>query len=82
MLTLQEWKELAMISFIVLTTMLIVAYIIAGIIARIKNKAQKRTRKQITHKNIKIDLCKYLTRNMKQDFIGERKMIFNQLVRM
>lgn len=82
MMSLQEWKELAMISFITLTTMLVAAYIIAGIVARLKNKTQKRIKKQITHQNIKIDLCKYLTRNMKQDFIGERKMIFNQLIRM
>ena len=82
MMSLQEWKNLAMISFIVLATMLVVAYIIAGIIERIKNKAQKRTRKQITHKTIKIDLYDYLTAKMKQEYIGQRKIIFNELIRM
>jgi predicted membrane protein len=82
MMSLNEWKELAMISFTVLTTMLIVAYIIAGIIARIKNKAQKRARKQITHKTAKIDLYDYLTAKMKQEYIGQRKIIFNELIRM
>lgn len=82
MMTLQEWKNLAMMSFIVLTSMLIAAYIIAGIIARIKNKAQKRAKKQITHKTVKIDLYDYLTAKMKQEYIGQKKVIFNELVRM
>ena len=82
MMSLQEWKELAMLSFIVLTTMLIAAYIIVGIIARIKNKAQKRIKKQITHKVAKIDLYDYLTSKMKQEYIGQKKIIFNELIRM
>lgn len=82
MMSLQEWKNLAMISFIVLTTMLVAAYIIAGIIARIKNKKQKSTRKQITRKEVKIDLYDYLTAKMKQEFIGQKKVVFNELIRM
>lgn len=54
MMSLNEWKELAKISFIVLVTMLVVAYIIAEIITRMKNKAEKRARKQITHKVAKL----------------------------
>ena len=50
--------------------------------AKIKNKAQKRARQQIKHKSIKIDFCKNLVRNMQQDFIGQRQVIFNELVRM
>ena len=82
MMSLNEWKELAMLSFTVLTSMLIAAYIIAGIVTRIKNKAQKRTRKQITHKVVQIDLYDYLTSKMKQEYIGQKKVIFNELVRM
>lgn len=82
MMSLNEWKELAMISFTVLTSMLIVAYIIAGIVARIKNKAFKKSRKQIPHKVVKIDLYDYLTSKMKQEYIGQKKVIFNELVRM
>ena len=82
MMTLQEWKNLAMISFITLATMLIVAYIIASVVARIKNKTQKRVRKQITHKSVKIDLYDYLTANMKQEYIGQKKVIFNELMKM
>ena len=82
MLTLQEWKIIGITLFITFFISAIVLGIISEIITRIKNKAQKRTKKQITRKAVKIDLCKHLTRNMKQDFIGERKMIFNQLVRM
>ena len=47
-----------------------------------KNKAQKRTRKQITHRYAKIDLCEYLTSKMKQEYIGQKKAFINQLVRM
>ena len=82
MMSLIEWKNLAMMSFIVLTTMLIVAYIIAGIVARMKNKTQKRTRKQIIHKAVEIDLYDYLTSKMKQEFIGQKQVIFNELVKM
>ena len=82
MMSLNEWKELAMISFTVLTSMLIAAYIIAGIVTRIKNKTQKRARKQITYKVAKIDLYDYLTAKMKQEYIGQRKIIFNELIRM
>lgn len=50
--------------------------------AKMKNKAQKRTRKQITHRYAKIDLCEYLTSKMKQEYIGQKKAFINQLVRM
>lgn len=82
MMSLNEWKELAKISFIVLTTLLVVAYIIASIVTRMKNKAQKRIRKQITHRAVKIDLCDYLMANMKQEYLGQKKVIFNELMKM
>lgn len=82
MMSLNEWKELVKISFIILATMLIVAYIIALIVARMKNKAQKETRKQITHREVKIDLCDYLMANMKQEYLGQKKVIFNELMKM
>lgn len=82
MMSLNEWKELAKISFIVLVVMLIVAYIIASVVARMKNKAQKRARKQITHRAVKIDLCDYLMANMKQEYLGQKKVIFNELMKM
>ena len=82
MMSLNEWKELAMYSFIILTIMLISAYIILTIVAKIKNKAQKKARKQITRKAVKFDLCDYLVRNMKQDYIGYSKVIRNELARM
>lgn len=80
--TLVEWK---LIGITLLGTFFISAMIlgiISEIVTRLKNKAQKRTRKQITHKATKIDLCRNLVANMQQDFIGERKMILNQLIRM
>jgi predicted membrane protein len=82
MMSLNEWKELAKISFIVLVAMLMVTYIIASIVTRIKNKAQKRERKQITRRTIKIDLCDYLMANMKQEYLGQKKVIFNELMKM
>lgn len=82
MMSLNEWKELAKISFIVLATMLIAAYIISLIVARMKNKAQKEARKQITHKAVKIDLCDYIMANMKQEYLGQKKAIFNELMKM
>lgn len=82
MMSLNEWKELAKISFIVLVAMLMVAYIIASVVTRIKNKAQKRARKQITHRVAKIDLCDYLMANMKQEYLGQKKVIFNELMKM
>lgn len=75
-------KQLIMSLIMIFLLSLVAMYFIHEIIVRIKNKTQKRTRKQITHKVVKIDLCDYLTANMKQDFIGQKKVIFNELVRM
>lgn len=75
-------KQLIMTYIMIFLLSLVALYFIHEIIVRIKNKTQKKQRQQITHKYVKIDLCDYLTANMKQDFIGQRKMILNQLVRM
>lgn len=75
-------KQLIMIFVMTFLLSLAAIYFIHEIIVRIKNKTKKRPRKQITHKTTKIDLCRNLVANMQQDFIGERKMIFNELVRM
>lgn len=61
---------------------IIIAVLIINIVARMKNKTQKRTRKQITHKVVQIDLYDYLTSKMKQEYIGQKKVIFNELVKM
>ena len=82
MMSLQEWKNVAMLGFIVFTTLIVGLYIILEIAARIKNKTQKRTRKQIIHKAVKIDLYDYLTSKMKQEFIGQKKVVFNELIKM
>lgn len=75
-------KQLIMNFVMTFLLSLVALYFIHEIIVRIKNKTQKRTRRQITHKTTKIDLCRDLLANMQQDFIGQRKMIFNQLIRM
>lgn len=82
MMTLQEWKNLAMLSFIVSTSIIVGLYIILEIAAKLKNKTQKRVRKQIIHKAVKIDLYDYLTSKMKQEFIGQKKVVFNELIKM
>lgn len=82
MMSLQEWKELAMLGFIVFAAMIVGLYIILEIAAKLKNRTQKRARKQITHKVAKIDLYDYLTAKMKQEYIGQKKVLFNELVRM
>lgn len=75
-------KQLIMSLIMTFLLSLVAMYFMHEIIVRIKNKEQKRARQQITHKVIKIDLCDYLIANMKQDFIGQKKVIFNELVRM
>lgn len=75
-------KQLIMSYVMTFLLSLVAMYFIHEIIVRIKNKTPKRTRKQVTHKTTKIDLCENLVKNMQQDFIGERKLIFNELVRM
>lgn len=75
-------KQLIMTLIMTFLLSLVLMYFIHEIIVRIKNKAQKRTRQQITRKTTKIDLCRNLVANLQQDFIGERQVIFNELVRM
>ena len=82
MITLAEWKIIGITLIILFFMSAIAVGMLQEFFMKMKNKTQKRTRKQITHKVIKIDLCDYLMANMKQEFIGQRKMILNQLVRM
>lgn len=82
MLTIQEWKIIGITLFITFFISALVYGIICKFIARLKNKTQQRTRKQITRKYVKIDLYDYLTSKMKQEYIGQKKVIFNELVRM
>lgn len=57
-------------------------YLIHSIVTRMQNKTKRRVRQQITHKYVKIDLCEYLTAKMKQEYIGQKKVIFNELIKM
>ena len=75
-------KELIGNSMMIFFGMITALYFIATVITTIKNKTKKVTRKQITHRYAKIDLCEYLTSKMKQEYIGQKKVIFNELVRM
>lgn len=75
-------KQLIMNCIMTFLLSLATIYFICEIVARIKNKTPRRRRKQIVHKTTKTDLCRNLLANMQQEFIGERKMIFNELVRM
>ena len=76
---LKEFIGNYMILFFTATAIL---YFICLIIARMQNKTKRRARQQITHKYAKIDLCDYLTANMKQEYIGQKKVIFNELIKM
>jgi len=75
-------KELIGNSMMIFLGGMLALYFIGTIVSTIKNKTQKRPRQQITHKTTKTDLCRNLLANMQQDFIGERQIIFNELVRM
>lgn len=68
-----------MILFLFAIAML---YLIHSIVTRMQNKTKKVTKKQITHRYAKIDLCDYLTAKMKQEYIGQKKVIFNELIKM
>lgn len=59
-----------------------ILYFICSIVARIQNKTKTIAGQQITHKYTKIDLCDYLTLNMQQEFLGQKKVIFNELIKM
>lgn len=68
-----------MILFLFAIAML---YLIHSIVMRMQNKTKRRVRQQITHKYAKIDLYEYLTANMQQEYIGQKKAIINELIRM
>lgn len=75
-------KELIGNYMMIILGGMLALYFIATVIATMKNKAKKVTKKQIIHKTTKTDLCRNLLANMQQDFVGERQIIFNELVRM
>lgn len=75
-------KELIGNYMILFLFAIAVLYFICSIAARMQNKTKRRTRKQITHKYTKIDLCDYLTSNMAQEYIGQKKVLINELIKM
>lgn len=75
-------KELIGNYMILFFIAIAILYFICSIVARMQNKAKRRVRQQITHKYVKIDLCEYLTAKMKQEYIGQKKVIFNELIKM
>ena len=79
---MNELKILIGNSMMIFLGVLVVLYFIATVITTIKNKKKKVTRKQITHRYAKIDLYDYLTCKMKQEFIGQKKVVLNELARM
>lgn len=81
MITLQEWKLIGITLFVIFFISAIVLGIISEIATRLKNKAQKNIKKQITRKCMKIDYNAFLISKMEQEFIGHRKMLLNELIR-
>ena len=79
---MNELKILIGNSMMIFLGGILALYFIVTVVTTIKNKTKKVTRKQITHKYAKIDLCDYLTAKMKQEYIGQKKVIFNELARM
>ena len=75
-------KQLIMSLIMTCLLSLVAIYFISEITMRMKNKTKKVTKNKITYRTTKIEICKDIVANIQQDFIGERKMIFNELVRM
>lgn len=75
-------KELIGNYMILFLFALAMLYLIHSIITRMQNKTKRMPRQQITHKYVKIDLCDYLMANMKQEYIGQKKVISNELMKM
>lgn len=59
----------------------ILVYVVAHIIARMKNKPLKTKKQQITYPTLDFDVYEYITRNKKQEFIGQNKVYKNELNR-
>ena len=75
-------KQLIMYYILFCLFSMTTIYFIHWILTKLRNNKKKVTGKKSTHKYAKVYLSKCLTENMKQDFIGQRKVIFNELVRM
>lgn len=75
-------KQLIMYYILFCLLSMIAIYFIHWALTKLRNNKKKTIGKKSTHKYAKVYLSKCLTENMKQDFIGQRKMIFNELVRM
>ena len=75
-------KELIGNYMILFLFILAILYFICSIVARMQNKTKRKVRQQITHKYVKIDLCEYLTAKMKQEYIGQKKVLINELIKM
>lgn len=75
-------KELIGNYMILFLFAIAILYFICSIAVRMQNKTKRMSRQQITHKYVKIDLCEYLTAKMKQEYIGQKKVIFNELIKM
>lgn len=75
-------KELIGNYMILFLFAIAILYVICSITARMQNKTKRVIRKQITHKYTKIDLCDYLTSNMTQEYIGQKKVLINELIKM
>ena len=59
----------------------ILIYVIAHIITRTKNKAQKIERQQIIPQTKYLDLFNYVVKDKKVEFIGQNKVYKNELNR-
>lgn len=85
MITLAEWKILGMILIVTFFISAIVCGIISEISTRIKNKAQKRNKRQVINQKrncFKIDCREFVKANYKTTYIGQDKVLLNELVRM
>lgn len=87
MITLAEWKIIGITLIATFFISAIVYGIMLEIVARIKNKAQKRTSKQVTcqrHKNaFSIDYDEFIRANFKkQEYLFENKNRLAELVRL
>ena len=85
MITLAEWKLIGITLIVTFFISAIVCGIISEISTRIKNKAQKRNKRQVINQKrncFKIDCHEFVKANYKTTYIGQDKVLLNELVRM
>lgn len=85
MITLAEWKLIGIILIVTFFISAIVCGIISEISTRIKNKAQKRNKRQVINQKrncFKIDCREFVKENCKISYIGQDKVLLNELIRM